>query len=91
MSAKANVSETAVFKLIASDLKKYVITVKIMIPAVNDMNLPGQNIPSNPRTTKLVASINNHVSGTPSNINENLCCFAHGHSIGPLVWIQTIA
>ncbi len=62
-----------------------------MIPAVNDMNLPGQNSPLNPCTTRLVASMNNQVMGTPKSINGNLYCLAHGHMIGPFVCIQTIA
>jgi hypothetical protein len=54
------------------------------IPAVNDMNLPGQNRFSKPETENLVASINNQVIGTPNNIKINLYSFAHGQINGPL-------
>jgi hypothetical protein len=67
----------------------YVINVNMKIPAQKEMNRPGQNIPPNPCTTKLVASINNQVIGTPSNINAQRHSFAHGQINGPLTWIHT--
>jgi hypothetical protein len=53
------------------------------MPATNDVNLPGQNIPSNPLTEYRVASINNQVIGTPKNINAIRYVFAQSHINGP--------
>jgi hypothetical protein len=80
----ANVKDIAVFALIASSRNIYVIMVKMKIPAVNDMNLPGQNKFSKPETENLVASINNHVIGIPNTINKYRYSFAHGQINGPL-------
>jgi hypothetical protein len=54
------------------------------IPAVNDINRPGQNKFSKPETENLVASMNNQVIGIPNTINKYLYSFAHGQIKGPL-------
>ena len=79
----------AVFMLIASSRNSQVITVKMNMPAENDMNLPGQKAPPKPCTTKLVASMNNHVIGTPNNINIQRHVFAHSQINGPFTCTQT--
>lgn len=87
----AKSKDTIVFILIPSLQNIYVNMLKIIIPDTKDKNLPGQNNPSNPRTANLVASINKYVIGTPQRINKSLYFLAHGHMIGPLTCIQTIA
>ena len=59
------------------------------IPAQNDMNLPGQNNPPNPVTTKDVASINNQVIGTPNNIKAHRQSLAQFQINGPFTCIHT--
>ena len=72
MIQNANSSDVAVFRLIASSRNAYVIIVKMNMPATKEVNRPGQNNPPKPLTVYRVASINNHVIGTPSNINHSL-------------------
>jgi len=85
MRENANVKDIAVFILMPSSLKIYVINVNIIIPETNERNLPGQKAPENPDTDNLVASIKAHVIGTPNNISGNLYSFAHGQINGPFV------
>ena len=63
--------------------------VNMNIPAVKEINLPGQNSPPNPETAYRVASMNAHVIGTPSNINAALYVLAQSHSKGPFTCTQT--
>ena len=89
MRPNANAKETVVFMLMASSRNQYVINVNIKIPAQNEIKRPGQNSPPNPCTTKLVASMNNAVIGTPRIINAHLYVLAHGQIKGPFTWIHT--
>lgn len=81
----ANANDTMVFMLMASSRNTQVITAKIVIPLTNETNRPGQKAPAKPDTAKLVASMNNHVIGTPNSINIQRYVLAHGHINGPLV------
>ena len=64
--------------------------VNTNMPVTNDVNLPGQNMPSNPLTEYRVASMNNHVMGTPKNINAMRYVFAQSHIKGPFTCTQTM-
>ena len=57
--------------------------VNMNIPATNEVNRPGQNIPANPLTEYRVASMNSHVIGIPRNINAVRYVFAQSHIKGP--------
>ena len=85
----ANVNDIAVFTLIGSDLNRYVNMLNIIIPAVNEMNLPGQNIPSKPFTADSVAFMKIQVIGMPNNISNHLTSLAHDHNKGPFNCIHT--
>ena len=91
MMPSASTNDTAVLRDTPSPLNNHVNNVKTRIPILNEMNLDGQNAPSNPLTNNLVPSIKNQVIGTPTNIKAILQSLAHCHITGPFTCIQTTA
>ena len=81
--------QVAVLSVSGSPLNIQVNAANTTIPDTNDTNLAGQNSPANECTAVLVASMNNHVIGTPNSINTQRYVFANGQSIGPLTCIHT--
>ena len=66
----ANTKHVAVLAVTDSPRNMYVNAVNIMMPETNETNRAGQNSPSNALTAVCVASMNSHVTGIPSNINN---------------------
>jgi hypothetical protein len=89
MIPNANVNDNAVFIVMVSALNKYVIMLNMIIPAVNEINLLGQKLPSNPVTNKEVASRNNQVIGIPNSKRPQRHSRAQGHNNGPLTCNHT--
>ena len=84
-----NTIDIMVLVVIGSDLNMCVSMLNMNIPAVNDMNRPGQKVPPKPVTADSVAYMNIMVIGMPIIMSAQRNSRAHDHNSGPFNCSQT--